>query len=149
MQKLKCRTAYTARDEEHLGIVFPSDSLVQRHFQQECDVNFIVDRYVKSGEMPHIAENPPVFADVSEVPDDLMQSYDKIFLAEQAFMQLPSKLRKELDNDPARLGAWLQDENNRSAAVSYGLIAAAAVQQEKTNVEPNVGSKIEEKPPEA
>lgn len=149
MQKLKCRTGYTARDEEHVGIVFPSDSLVQRHFQQECDVNFIVDRYVKTGEMSHLSENPPVFADVSEVPDDLMQSYDKIFAAEQAFMQLPSKLRKELGNDPARLGDWLQDEKNRSAAVEYGLIAAAAVQPEKTNVEPNTGSKNEEKLPEA
>lgn len=146
MQKLKCRTAYTARDEEHKGLIFPSDSLVQRHFQQECDVNFIVDRYVKTGELSHVAENPPVFADVSDVPDDLMTSYDKIFAAEQAFMQLPSKLRKELDNDPARLGVWLQDENNRAAAVEYGLLG---VQSVKTNVETNESSKKEEKPPGA
>lgn len=146
MQKIKCRTAYNARDEEHKGIIFPSDSLVQRHFQQECDVNFIVDRYVKTGELSHLSENSPVFADVSDVPDDLMQSYDKIFAAEAAFMQLPSKLRKELDNDPARLGAWLQDVNNRDAAIEYGLLG---VQSVRTNVESNEGSKKEEKPPEA
>lgn len=146
MQMLKCRTAYNARDEEHKGVIFPSDSLVQRHFQQECDVNFIVDRYVKTGVLSHVSEIPPVFADVSDVPDDLMQSYDKIYAAEQAFMQLPSKLRKELDNDPARLGAWLQDENNRNAAIEYGLLG---VQSQSTNVETNESSKKEEKPPEA
>lgn len=146
MQKLKCRTAYTARDEDNEGIIFPSDSLVQRHFQDECDVNLIVDRYVKTGVMDHINETPPTYGDVSEVPTDLMSSYEAVFAAEQAFMNLPSGLRKSLDNDPSRLGAWLQDEKNYDDAVKYGLLAVSqVVQHEKTNVETNEGSKSESK----
>lgn len=150
MQKLKCRTAFTARDEENKGIIFPSDSLVQRHFQDECDVNLIVDRYVKTGVFDHVNETPPSYGDVSEVPTDLMASYEAVFAAEQAFMNLPSGLRKSLDNDPARLGAWLQDEKNRDDAVKYGLLAPSqVVQSERTNVEANECSKNEPKSSEA
>lgn len=146
--KMKFRTVYSARDEEHKGIIFPSDSLAQQHFKQECDVNFIVDRYVKTGEMEHLSSVEPHFADVSDIPTDLFAAYEKVAVAEAAFMDLPSGLRKELNNDPAALSDWLMNPDNRQAAVQYGLISAP-VQQEKTNVETNVGSKNDEKPPEA
>lgn len=150
-KKMKFRTVYSARDEEHKGIIFPSDSLAQQHFKQECDVNFIVDRYVKTGVMEHTSDVAPHYADVSEIPTDLASAYDAVFAAESAFMSLPSDFRKLLDNDPARLGPWLLDEKNRADAVKYGLLANSnsTVSQDKTNVEVNVGSKDDEKPAEA
>lgn len=136
MPKLKFRTVYTARDEEHKGILFTSDSLCQQHFRDECDVNVIVDRYVKTGVMEHLVDVPPHFADVSEIPTDLASAYDAVFAAESAFMSLPSDLRKSLGNDPAQLSVWLSDEKNRAEAVKYGLLADNSfVSQERTNVE--------------
>lgn len=139
MPKIKFRTVYTARDEEHKGIVFPSDSLCQQHFRDECDVNVIVDRYVKTGELSHLAEVPPHFGDVSEVPTDLISAFAHVEAAEAAFMDLPSGLRKELGNDPSRLSEWLLNPENRNAAIQYGLLNQT-VQPESTNVEPNVSS---------
>lgn len=124
MPKVKFRTLYTARDEEHVGIVFPSDSLAQQQFRDDCDVNRIVDRYVKTGVLEHLSDVAPQYGDVTDVPTDLMAAYDAVGRAEVAFMQLPSQLRKELDNDPSRLSAWLRNENNRETAVRYGLMNA-------------------------
>lgn len=135
MAKIKFRTVYSAREEEHNGILFPSDSLAQQQFRDECDVNRIVDRYVKTGVLEHLSEVTPQYGDVTEVPIDLMAAYDAVGRAEEAFMQLPSQLRKELDNDPSRLSAWLRDENNRETAVRYGLMNVPAPAIDKTNVE--------------
>lgn len=135
MSKIKFRTVYTARDEEHSGIVFSSDSLAQQQFRDECDVNRIVDQYVRTGVLDHLSEVAPQYGDVTEVPTDLMAAYDAVGRAEEAFMQLPSQLRKDLNNDPSRLSAWLRDENNRETAVRYGLINAPAPALEKMNVE--------------
>lgn len=135
MPKIKFRTVYTARDEEHNGIVFPSDSLAQQQFKDECDVNRIVDRYNKTGVLEHLSEITPQYGDVTDVPSDLMAAYDAVGRAEEAFMQLPSQLRKDLDNDPSRLSAWLRDENNRETAVRYGLMNAPVSSIEKMNAE--------------
>lgn len=147
MPNLKFRTVYSARDEEHKGIIFTSDSLCQQHFRDECNINVIVDRYVKTGVMEHLADVPPHFADVSEIPTDLASAYDAVFAAESAFMSLPSALRKSLDNDPARLDAWLHDDKNRVDAIKYGLLADnSAVSQESTNVEAKERSETPSEP---
>lgn len=122
MPKMKFRTVYTSRDEDRNGVIFESDSLCQQHFRDECDVNKIVDRYVRTGVLEHLADVPPHYGDVSEIPTDLISAYAAVDRAEAAFMDLPSGLRKELDNDPSRLGAWLSDEANRDTAVKYGLL---------------------------
>lgn len=140
--KIKFRTVYSARDEEHKGILFTSDSLAQQHFRDECDVNVIVDRYVKTGVIEHTAEIPPHFADVSDIPMNLFDAYNAVEAAEAAFMDLPAKLRKSLDNDPSRLSEWLSDPSNRQAAVEYGLFNSSVLST-NTVVEPNVDSVIE------
>ena len=83
MPKVKFRTCYTARDEEHKGIVFCSDSLAQQQFKDECDVNRIVDRYVKTGVLDHQSAIVPQYGDVSDVPSDLMSAYDAVGRAEK------------------------------------------------------------------
>lgn len=126
MQKLKCRTAYTARDEENVGIVNNEPSMTQQHFKQESDVNYIVAQYVKTGVMENVSDNVPVYGDMSafDTNFDLRRAYEAVGAAEQGFMRLPSELRKKLDNDPSRLVSWLSDEANKDDAIKYGLFNA-------------------------
>ena len=125
MQKLKPRTAYNARDEKFPGLIFSDDEgMTQQHFKDECDINVIVNRYVKTGVLEHQASMEPHYADLSEIPTDLQSAYDAVFRAEAAFMDLPSEIRKSLDNDPARLSQWLSDPSNREMAIKAGLIVA-------------------------
>lgn len=136
MQKLKCRTAYNARDEHFPGIVFVSDSLTQQHFKDECDVNKIVDRYVKTGILEHQSVIEPHYGDVSDLPTDLMAAYDAVGRAEAAFADLPSDVRKALDNDPARLQEWLVNPENRADAEKYGLIMSKSQTFDQEKSEP-------------
>lgn len=138
MQKLKCRTGYNARDEEHKGIVFEKPSLCQQHFRDESDVNYIVNRYLQTGTWENVAERPPVYADMSsfEGDFDLIRAYEAVERAEDGFMRLPSDLRKKLDNDPSMLVSWLSREENRADAIKYGLFNAPQKEEEKVSVEP-------------
>lgn len=64
----------------------------------------------------------PIFADMTQVPKDLLTAYQKIDAAEQAFMALPAKLRTSMDNNPLNLEPWLADPANRKEAEFYGLM---------------------------
>lgn len=75
----------------------------QQHLMGDCDINTIVAR-AKKGIMPsNVRQSQPSYLDVSETPDSLMDAYERVHRAEDAFMALPAKAREELDNDPRRL----------------------------------------------
>lgn len=142
MQKIKCRTAYNARDEEHEGLIFAEDEgMTQQHFKDECDVNLIIKRYVQTGVMEHTSNSEPWFGDVSDVPTNLAESYESLARAEAAFMALPAEIRKSLDNDPAKLETWLSEPENRFKAEEFGLIKKSVIE----NVVPNNDNKVPEK----
>lgn len=133
MKKVTCRTGYNARDDERVSLLCPDDGLTQQHFKLECDVNEIVRRYVQTGDVALLEGSSPVYADVSELPDDLASAYDAIGQAEDAFMRLPSQVRKSLDNDPSRLVQWLANPDNKDVAVKFGLMNLP-VDKNETNV---------------
>lgn len=144
MKKVMCRTGYTARDDERVFLLCPDDGLTQQHFKWECDVNEIVRRYVQTGDPSLLEGSTPVYADVSELPSDLVSAYDAIGQAEDAFMRLPSEVRKSLGNDPARLVQWLSNPENKDVAVKFGLMNPPVVKNE--NNVPN--ESVEKKPSE-
>lgn len=89
--------------------------------KRECDVNNIVRKFTKTGQISHMAKRPGVYADVSDVPD-LMGAISIVQQAQEAFDALPATLRKSLNNDPQNLKGWLQDPANTKEAVKYGLL---------------------------
>lgn len=145
MKKVMCRTGYNARDDERVSLLCPDDGLTQQHFKAECDVNEIVRRYVQTGDSTLLEGSSPVYADVSELPADLVSAYDAIGQAEDAFMRLPSQVRKSLDNDPARLVQWLANPENKGVAVKFGLMNAP-VEKIETNVPPGNDEKKPSEP---
>lgn len=127
------------------SIKFLEPSMTEQHFKDECDINTIVSRYQETGVLPQ-GNREPLFGDFTEFPTDLQSSQQFFDEAHARFMELPSNLRKEFNNDPVQLLAFLHDENNRARAVELGLIAGPAsaspapqtsanVQSERTNVE--------------
>jgi len=90
----------------------------------ETDINFIVNKFMKTGQMlvDSRRHGQGSYADVSIQPKDLMESYHLIRTAENAFAQLPAKTREFFLNDPANVIDFLSDPNNRDKAVELGLI---------------------------
>lgn len=132
---------------EKNGLEFTEPSMTEQHFKQECDINYIVNQYQTTGVLPH-GDRQPLFGDFAEFPTDLQASMALYDEAQDRFMQLDSKLRKEFDNDPAKLLAFLHDEKNREQAIEFGLIERPAqpqqpVSSERTNVETSASAGAE------
>ena len=89
---------------------------------EHADINGIVEKARRGIAPTWINSREPIYADMTQVPRDLLSAYQKIEAAETAFMALPAKIRTQMDNSPLNLEAWLSDPENRSEAERYGLI---------------------------
>lgn len=102
------------------GITFTEDSKTQQNFQDECDINKIIERFTKTGTLPQIVSGFE-FADVSDVPS-YQEALNYLNEAQAQFMELPAKIRKEFDNDPGQLLSFLENPNNYERAIELGLV---------------------------
>lgn len=128
--------------EEKQGIIFKEPTMTIQSEKDNCDINVIMNRYATCGTpLPYRADGvEPVYADVSEL-GDYMENYQRCKQAEEMFNSLPSALRKELDNNPANLLPFIQDENNKERCYEYGLLNKPVVEVPQTTpVAPSVPS---------
>lgn len=96
-------------------------SMTDPSFAKQTDVNLIVSKYKKTGQLTHLAGKAAVFADVSEV-SDLTAAYEKVNNAQTSFMALPSEIRNRFDNSVLKFGEFIADPNNADEAISLGLL---------------------------
>jgi phage internal scaffolding protein len=107
------------------GVAFSKPSLTQQHFKDECDVNTIMSRYLKTGFLTDPLKPPtsrPMFGDFSSALD-FHNAQTIIAEAQQTFDSLPSFIRDRFNNDPAQLLAFLGDEKNKDEAIKLGIIS--------------------------
>lgn len=94
------------------GLTFTEPSLTKPQFAKECDLHTIIDRFMRTGQLP--ASSPrPTIDDATGAPgsfDELMQNAVAV---QQSFDALPADERAKFDDDPA---VWLQSlqENNKN-----------------------------------
>lgn len=120
---------------EKQGIIFKEPTMTIQSEKDNCDINVIMNRYATCGTpLPYRTDGvEPVYADVSEL-GDYMENYQRCKQAEEMFNSLPSALRKELDNNPANLLPFIQNEANRERCVEYGLINKPIMEAPKAPV---------------
>ncbi len=109
----------------------------KQSMRDECDINFLMAKYQKSGQMPTTNPFPPHFGDFSEI-DDYQGSLNQVIEAQAGFDGLPSKIRTRFGNDPAELLSFLADPENLEEAVELGLLEAPPepVAETPQNTEP-------------
>lgn len=93
----------------------------KQEFAQESDINYIMERYRVTGQLPAGGSRAAVFADVSEI-GSFANVLERVHAAEDSFNSLPASLRSRFRNDPVQLIEFLQDSRNRDEAVKLGLI---------------------------
>jgi hypothetical protein len=99
------------------------DTIVQKQFAKDADINELVRRFGLLGKLPEPVTDPRFYGDVEDIPD-LRTALDRIRDAQQRFAALPSRVRARFRNQPAELFAFLEDERNRPEAVQLGLLTA-------------------------
>lgn len=95
-------------------------SKTDQTFKDDCDVNLILRRYMKTGDQS-IFRQGGSYSDVSEVPD-LLEAHLNLQRAKTAFDLLPSEIRKKLHNNPLMLEQYLSDPKNHEEAIELGLL---------------------------
>lgn len=100
------------------------ESRTQQHHKDLTDINNIVNRYARTGEMPP-AKSEPSYADVSELQGDLgeriVKSRETIDKAEAHFERRKAekaKADKEAAEKPKLDGGQVQTQERRSTAPS-------------------------------
>lgn len=113
------RSAYSG--SKRVPTVIEGASMTQQSFKDECDINVLMSRYMKTGILPeNINQAAGQFLDCDV--QDFQYAMQLVAGAQSLFNNLPSSIRNRFDNDPARLLAFVSDDNNRAEAHKLGLL---------------------------
>lgn len=119
-------------------------SLTRQEFAEECDINFLMKRFEKTGELPPM-QAAGRYLDISEFGDmDLQRALNVLNDAEMAFASLPPEVRREFDNDGFKFVQYVEaagaDPEKAERLRAWGL-AKPAEQPPKPQEVVVVGSK--------
>lgn len=110
------------------GIVFTEPSAALQSFKDDADINCIIARYENTGVLvdPTVpVSRTPQFGDFSAMPS-YQEAQNVIVAANNAFNDLPAKIRERFGNDPAAYFDFVQSLKEGSdeyvEAVSLGII---------------------------
>lgn len=116
-------TAYGDRVREQFHT--EGETLTQQHFQKECDIKEIIKKHDRTGIIAHVNRGVAQYGDYSEV-NEYREALDVINSASEMFMQLPSDIRREFDNDPGEFFEFATNPNNAERMVELGLASSPA-----------------------
>lgn len=126
MSKHKHETANAPRNNNWLrkrvAITTAPDAIgAKQHFKQECDINFILDQYQRTGAIYHFNTQQPQYGYAEAV--DFREALEIVKQGQSVFDALPSSLRSKFQNDPARFLEFVQDPANAEEMATLGLRA--------------------------
>lgn len=107
-------------------VSFDAPDRAKQAFADECDINNIVRRFEETGLVEHVNGRPPRYEDLVNVTN----YYDamlEIRAAEEAFMDLPARIREQYDNDPGKLIEALHDPAEHDRLVELGVFEPEAL----------------------
>lgn len=117
------RTGY--EQPKRFAKTFIEPSQAHQCFAKECDINHIAARYKQTGLLEHVNRASGAYMDVTGM-EDYQSNLNLVMAANAQFMELPAALRKEFNNNPSELHAFLLDSSNRDRAIELGLIEKPA-----------------------
>lgn len=101
-------------------VICDPDKGAKQSFRDECDIRTIMDRYRMTGLVTHVARSKGMFADLVGV-GDFHESRQRLRDAADFFAGLPSKIRREFDNDATVFLEFVTDPANAEAVAEMGL----------------------------
>lgn len=119
---MKYRSMYDSYDSNNYGLLLDDESITQQHCKDECDVNKILEKWLRTGSIEHVQKRAATYADVSQVPTDYATAFDVVSKADDSFMSLPAKVRKRFKNDPGAFLDWMSQDTDMDEKVALGLL---------------------------
>ena len=135
------------RPDGSVRVVTQNDgpSKTDQSFRDDCDVNTIMRRYKKTGQISHLAKSQGVFGDFSNVPD-LQDALQTVTEAQAIFDQFPADLRRRFGNSPVEFYRFMEDPANVDESIKLGLRTRREVVPQPPADKPEGASDPEKKP---
>lgn len=112
-------------EKHRVSVSFPEFSPVtKQEHKDECDINFIMGRYLTSGQVPAVNQLAPQYLDVS-AGTDFQSAMQFVAGAQSLFNELPVHLRTRFSNDPRQFVDFCSNPANRDEMQTLGLLKPA------------------------
>lgn len=95
--------------------------LAKQEFKDDCDINKIMDRWLKKGQLPDLPSRLPEYGDYSN-PLEYREAIHLVRDAETAFQALPAKVKHRMGNSPIALMGFMQNPDNLDEQIALGLV---------------------------
>lgn len=96
---------------------------VKQSMKDACDINRILARYVRSGQIDHLAKYGGSY-DIATA-GSFHEAMNMVLRVQAMFADLPSAVRAKFDGKPEEFLAFVQDEKNLSEMRELGLAKPA------------------------
>ena len=96
------------------------ESLTQQHYKDEADIHNIIKKYDTEGVILNVRKGVAQYGDFSTIVD-YHESLRIIQYAQENFLELPSDVRKQFNNDPGQFFDFASNPDNLDELVSMGL----------------------------
>ncbi len=132
--KTKFITAYGPKIKVRLS--FPEPTRTHQSAKDECDINKIMAKYVKTGVLDHQEEYGENYGFCTSM--DLLEALSTVRTANEMFAELPAEVRKKFDHDPGAFLDFTLDPENKAELIEMGLAKEELSDQvvDKKPVEP-------------
>lgn len=101
-------------------ISFPLKGKTKQSFRDQCDINKIMDRHLKTGQIAHVNNHQPQYGYATSL--DFTQAMRLVTQAQDMFDGLPSTIKDRFNNNPAQFLDFAQDANNADEMQDLGLL---------------------------
>lgn len=99
LPNVRFRTAYDK--DTHIRIVqeFAKPERTKPEFKDSCDVNKIVNQFMRTGNADLLNQAKGMYLDLSTLPDNYQDALNLVIRARDAFDTLPAEVRAGFNND--------------------------------------------------
>lgn len=103
--------------------------MTKQSHKDECDIYRILNQYQRTGIITHVQSARPRYDDLPD-PLDYQSSLHILMEAENAFSNLPAKVRAHFQNDPGEFLAAFQDPAQHDQLREFGFLKAKEATQD-------------------
>lgn len=108
--------------------------LVKTNFKDECDINVIMRKYQKTGQLPLSSRGEGVFGDFSQL-GDYQSCMEVVLNTQQQFETLPASLRRRFGHDIERYLEYVNNPDNVKEMTELGMIDKPVEKVDTPNIE--------------
>lgn len=124
---ITARSQYDDRPVLASDISFEGDKgLTKQADAKDADINYIMKRFERTGQLPDMIVRDGRYGDFSEVPD-YQEALHIVQRANEQFENLDANIRNRFDNDPAKFLGFVNDPKNEDELAKMGLLNKEAM----------------------